>query len=72
MLPESFNNAPVRVYYYGKKVLPELKNASNNRYEDPNGKYILLLLDGKYSVRIESDNLQSATVKAIEETIKIN
>lgn len=70
ILPETFAAATTRVFYYGKKVLPELKGTT--RYVDPNGKYILLLIDGQYSVRIESDNLKSATVQAIEGTIGIN
>lgn len=69
-LPESLWTATVRVYYYGKKVLPELQNTT--RYVDPNGAYILLLLDNAYSVRIESNNLNSPTVKAIESTIGID
>ena len=71
-LPEEFGTATTRVFFYGKKILPELQNASNNRYKDPNGKYILLLLDDTYSVRIESDNLQSATVQAIISTIGVD
>jgi len=69
-LPETFEDSTTRVLYYGKKVLPELKGTT--RYVDPNGKYILLLLDGQYSVRIESDNLKSATVLAIEATIGVD
>jgi len=69
-LPETFADSTTRVFYYGKKILPELKGTT--RYVDPNGKYILLLIDGQYSVRIESDNLKSATVQAIEGTIGIN
>lgn len=71
-LPETFGDATVRVFYYGKKILPELQNTHNNRYVDPEGKFILLLLNGEYSVKIESDNLQSPTVKTIEETIGID
>ncbi|MFA6080488.1 MAG: hypothetical protein WC753_03345 [Candidatus Gracilibacteria bacterium] len=70
MVPEVFETALVRVFFYGKKILPELK--STTRYVDPNGKYILLLIDGAYSVRIESDNLKSATVQAIEATIGVD
>jgi hypothetical protein len=69
-LPETFNDSIVRVSYYGKKVLPELQ--STERYVDPNGKYILLLIDKAYSVRIEADNLQSSTVKTIESTIRVD
>jgi len=67
-LPETFEAGTIRVYYYGKKTLPELK--SSTQYTDPNGKYILLLLDGAYSVKIESGNLKSPTVQAIISTIK--
>ncbi|MEI6711024.1 MAG: hypothetical protein WCK88_01970 [bacterium] len=69
-LPETFGDATVRISYYGKKILPELQNTE--RYVDPNGKFILLLLNNAYSVRIESDNLQSPTVKAIESTIGVD
>lgn len=69
-LPENFWDTAVRVFYYGKKILPELQNTE--RYVDPNGKYILLLVDNTYSVRIESDNLKNPTVKIIEETIGID
>ena len=70
MVPEVFETATVRVFFYGKKILPELK--STTRYVDPNGKYILLLLNNAYSVRIESDNLKSTTVQAIEATIGVD
>ncbi len=69
-LPENFGDAIVKVSYYGKKILPELQNTE--RYVDPNGKYILLLIEDTYSVRIEADNLQSPIVKAIEGTIGVN
>ncbi len=69
-LPETFDDSIVRVSYYGKKILPELQNTE--RYVDPNGKYILLLIDNTYSVKIEADNLQSSTVKTIESTIGVN
>lgn len=71
-IPESLETATVKVFYYGKKILPELQNATNNRYQDPAGKYILLLLNGAYSVKIESNNLNSPAVKAIESTIGID
>jgi len=67
-LPETFETATIRVYYYGKKTLPELVNSS--QHTDPKGKYILLLLDDAYSVKIESDNMKSPTVQAIISTIK--
>jgi len=69
-LPENFSDASVRVFFYGKKVLPELQNTE--RYVDPNGKYILLLIDGMYSVRIEWDILKNPTITAIEETIGVD
>lgn len=71
-LPESFADGSVRVFFYGKKILPELQNRHNNRYEDPNGKFVLLLLNNEYSVKIEAENLQSSTVKVIEETIGVD
>jgi hypothetical protein len=69
-LPENFNDAAIRVFYFGKKILPELQNTQ--RFVDPNGKYILLRIKDNYSVRIESNNLNTPTVKAIEATINID
>jgi hypothetical protein len=43
-IPETFEDGAVKVYFYGKKVVSELKNAQNGRYEDPAGKYIYILL----------------------------
>lgn len=68
-VPEDFSSADIRVYYYGNKVLPDLVNAENNRYEDPAGKYVLLLLNGKTSVRIESANINSPEVLVLIQTI---
>jgi hypothetical protein len=69
--PETLNDAAVRVYFYGKKVVPELQNATNNKYEDPAGAYVYLLLDGAYSVKIEALNINHPIVQKIIETIKV-
>lgn len=69
--PETLDDAAVRVYFYGKKVVPELQNAHNNKYEDPAGEYIYLLLDGAYSVKIEALNINHPIVQKIIETIKV-
>ena len=68
-VPETFADSAVRIYFYGKKILPELQNAVNNRYEDPAGKYILLLLNGQSSVRIEADNITHPVVQKVVQTI---
>lgn len=70
-VPETLADATVRVYYYGKKVIPELKNTSNNIYQDPAGKYIAILVNGTHSVKIESDDLSSSAVLRIIQTITV-
>ncbi|MBP6921243.1 hypothetical protein KBB89_01710 [Candidatus Gracilibacteria bacterium] len=69
--PETLTDAAVRVYFYGKKVVPELQNAQNNKYEDPAGTFVYLLLDGAYSVKIEAVNINHPIVQKIIETIKV-
>lgn len=69
--PENLTDAAIRVYYYGKKIVPELQNVSNNKYEDPAGKYIYLLLDGAYSVKIEASNINNPIVQKVIETIQV-
>lgn len=69
--PETLDDAAIRVYFYGKKVVPELQNAENNKYEDPTGTYVYLLLNGAYSVKIEALNINHPIVQKIIETIKV-
>ena len=69
--PETLSDAAIRVYFYGKKVVPELQNAQNNKYEDPAGTYVYLLLNGAYSVKIEAVNINHPIVQKIIETIKV-
>lgn len=69
--PETLTDAAVRVYFYGKKVVPELQNATNNKYEDPAGTYVYLLLNGAYSVKIEAVNINHPIVQKIIETIQV-
>lgn len=69
--PETLSDAAVRVYFYGKKVVPELQNATNNKYEDPAGTYVYLLLNGAYSVKIEAVNINHPIVQKIIETIQV-
>lgn len=69
--PETLDDAAIRVYFYGKKVVPELQNAENNKYEDPAGTYVYLLLNGAYSVKIEALNINHPIVQKIIETIKV-
>lgn len=70
--PATLADAAVRVYFYGKKIVPELQNAPNNRYTDPAGKYIYLLLKGEYSVKIEALSITHPVVQKIIETIQMN
>ncbi len=69
--PATLADAAVRVYFYGKKVVPELQNGPNNRYTDPAGKYIYLLLKDGYSVKIEALNINHPVVQKIIETIQV-
>ena len=69
--PEALTDAAIRVYFYGKKVVPELQNAQNNKYEDPAGTFVYLLLNGAYSVKIEALNINHPIVQKIIETIKV-
>ncbi len=69
--PATLADAPVRVYFYGKKVVPELEKATNNIYRDPEGKYVYLLIKNEYSVKIEALNINHPVVQKIIETIQI-
>lgn len=69
--PETLADAAVRVYFYGKKIVPELQNASNGKYIDPAGKYVYVLIDGGYSVKIEALNINHPVVQKILETIQV-
>lgn len=68
-VPETLDTSAVRVYFYGKKILPELQNAST--YEDPAGKYLLVLVGGQYSVRIEANDIKSPIVAKIAQTLTV-
>ena len=69
-MPETLADASVRVYYYRNQILPELTN-TQTLYQDPNGKYILLLLDGKHSVKIEANDLQNPIVARVAQSITV-
>ena len=69
--PATLADAAVRVYFYGKKVLPELQNASNNKVTDPAGKFVYLLLNGQYSVKIEANDINNPIVQKIIQTITV-
>ena len=71
-IPETLSDGAVRVYFYGKKILPELQNATNNTYKDPAGKYIYLLLNGQYSVKIEANDISNPIVQKIVQTIAVS
>lgn len=70
--PATLADAAVRVYFYGKKIVPELQNATNNRVVDPAGTFIYLLLNNEYSVKIEALNINHPVVQKIIDTIQIN
>lgn len=70
-IPETLADGAIKVYFYGKKIVPELQNAQNNKYEDPAGKYMYLLLDGQYSVKIEATDLSNPIVQKIVQTISV-
>jgi len=63
--PATLTDAAVRVYFYGKKILPELQNAT--KYFDPAGTSAYLLLNGS-SVKIEALNINHPVVQKIIET----
>ena len=60
------------MYFYGKKVVPELQNVSGGRVVDPAGTFIYLLLNNEYSVKIEALNINHPVVQKIIETIQMN
>lgn len=70
-VPETFADGAVKVYFYGKKILPELQNVSSGKYEDPAGKYISILLGGQYSVKIEASDIRNPIVQKIVQTIAL-
>ncbi len=70
-IPETLADGSVRVYFYGKKIVPELQNAHDNKVQDPAGKFIYLLLNGQYSVKIEANDINNPVVQKIIQTITI-
>lgn len=66
-VPETFVDSAVRVYFYGKTIPPELQTSS--RYDDPAGKYVLILLSNQTAVRIEADNITHPVVQKIAQTV---
>lgn len=69
--PDTLADAAVRVYFYGKKIVPELQNAQNGKVVDPAGEYVYILLNGAYSVKIEAVNINHPVVQKILETIQV-
>lgn len=70
--PETLADAAIRVYFYGKKVVPELQNVSSGKVVDPAGTFVYLLLGNEYSVKIEALNINHPVVQKVIETIQIN
>lgn len=67
--PATLADGAVRVYFYGKKIVPELQNAT--KVVDPAGKFIYLLLNGQYSVKIEANDINHPVVQAVVKTIAV-
>lgn len=67
--PATLADAAVRVYFYGKKIVPELQNAT--KVVDPAGKFIYLLINGQYSVKIEANNINNPIVQTIAQSISV-
>lgn len=70
-MPDTFADASVKVYFYGNQILPELQNSPSTLYQDPEGKFILLLVGGKSSVKIESNDLQNPIVTRVVQSITV-
>lgn len=68
---ESFSGSQVRVYFYANKVIGNLTTAENGFYTDSTTGNVYILLNGKDSVMIESDNSESALVQTIIRTIHV-
>ncbi len=66
-VPDTFADAAIRIYFYGKKIPSELQNTS--KYEDPAGKYVLILLSNQTAVRVEANNIAHPVVQKIVQTI---
>lgn len=67
--PATLADAAVRVYFYGKKIVPELQNTT--KVIDPAGKFIYLLINGQYSVKIEANNINNPIVQTIVQSISV-
>lgn len=68
-IPDTLADADVRVYFYGKTILPELENSSF--YQDPETSSTYLKLANEFSVKIESPDLEDDTLLMIIETIYV-
>lgn len=68
--PDTLASATTRVYYFGRKILSEV-SSTVPLYQDPAGKYLVVLLDEKYSIKIESEDIRSEIVQTILQTLKI-
>lgn len=70
-MPDTLADASVRVYFYGNQILPELQNSTSTLYQDPEGKFIALLVGGKSSVKIEANDLQNPIVTRVAQSITV-
>lgn len=70
-MPETLESASVRVYFYGNQILPELQNSTSTLYQDPEGKFLLLLVGNKSTVKIEANDLQNPIVTRVVQSITV-
>ena len=68
-IPDTLDDASVRVFFYGKADLPEL--SEKNFYQDPDTGDTYLRLAGEFDVRVEADDLESETLQMVIETVYV-
>lgn len=66
--PETLSDSAVKVYYYGKKVLPEL--IGKEKVVDPSGTFVYLLING-VSFKIEALNINHPVVQKVIDTLVV-
>jgi hypothetical protein len=63
----SFEEAPIQLWYYPNKLLPELKNGENSFFQDPSTNMTYLKL-GNGTIRIQG-NMEDPILLKILETV---
>lgn len=61
----SFEEAPIKLWYYPNKLLPELRNGENSFYQNPGTNMTYLKL-GNGTIKIEGDMEDPVVLKIIE------